>query len=273
MHTLRYFRFIGLFILIWINLLLNKSISQTSSDTLLIEIRKLYQNLEYSPAEIKTKQALLNYNQFTTGELVELHKYLALIYFAQNKLEDSRQQFKTALELSPGLVLSPLYVSPKIIDFFNRIKLSASSETKSNQDLQVRYIIVKDRRFPAVLRSTVLPGWGQVYKGDKKKGITLISLWSMGLSGLLITQFKQSQAKQDYLDAVELAEIESRYKTYNNYYKTRNSMALFMSAVWLYAYFDAGLQKAPNLTYRTGQNTLGCHFDNRALYLCYQRQL
>lgn len=246
-----------------------KATSQTPSQKLIKEIVKEYNAFNYQQAEQKAEQALLNYHQFTTNELVELHKYLALIYFARGKTDESQKQFKTALSVNPGLVLSSLYVSPKIIEFFNKVKAEVKSETRTSEDLTTKYILVKDKRFGASLRSLAVPGWGHIYKGEKNKGIALISLWTAGLSGLLVTHLEYNKAFQAYKDAEEPDDIESTYSRCNSYYKARNSIAVFTVALWLYAHIDAALkkEKSPGFSIRNEGNFIIPHIDDDKIIL------
>lgn len=240
--------FFKIYILIFAltNIFVNKVFSQNQAQQMIKEIIKDYNALNYQQAAQKAKQALINYHQFTPPELVELHKYLALINYAQGKIDESKKNFEAALSLNPDLVLSPLYVSPKIIEFFNKIKAELNSEAGKIEELSLRYILVRNKKFNASLRSIVLPGWGQIYKGEKKKGIVLVSLWTSSVGGLLVTHLKQSKAREVYLDAKESDEIESKYNDYNNYYKARNYLAIFSLALWLYAHIDAAIKKVPD---------------------------
>lgn len=261
-------KFLSFFlILIITNLSVYKASSQTQSQKIIKSIKKSYNALNYQQAELKAKQALINYHQFSTNELVELHKYLALIYYAQGEIDPSQKQFKTALSLKPDLSLSPLYVSPKIIEFFNRVKTEYNSGTEKEETLAVKYI--PDKRFGASLRSLALPGWGQIYKGEKKKGVALISLWAVSIGGLLVMQLEQSQLHQEYLDAREPENIASKYDRYNSYYKARNSIAVFTAVLWLYAHIDAALKKenSPDFSSLNTGNFITPHIDNDKTFL------
>ena len=89
-------------------------LAQTNSTMLLKEIQKAYNELNYTEAEIKAKSALESYQDFTSSQLTEVHKTLALIYYSLNRSTESRRQFEVALSLNPELKLDPLFVSPKI---------------------------------------------------------------------------------------------------------------------------------------------------------------
>lgn len=224
--------------------LFTETFSQTKQpDKIIQEIETEYKTLNYATAERKAKQALVNYQQFASGQLVKIHKYLGLIYFSQKRLDESEKQFKSALSINSDLTLSPLLVSPKIIDFFNTIK--NKQKTKKKENVSVKYILLKDKRPGASWRSFMLPGWGQRYKGEKKKGTIIISCWATSMAGLLTTHLLQQKAQKNYLNSKGLNKIESNYNTYNKYYKTRNSIALLSLGLWLYAYIDAAVKKTP----------------------------
>jgi len=140
------------------------------------------------------------------------------------------------------LQLNKLYVSPKIINFFEKIKAEVRDETPEQGNF-VRYIIVKDKRLEAAKRSLVFPGWGQIYKGEKKKGMVLAAAWTISLGSLLFTHLAQGKAHQDYLDARNPDDIESNYQRYDDLYRARNSIAIFSIGIWLYAHIDAALKK------------------------------
>ncbi len=260
-------------IFLWIGFSANNSFSQIQSKQIIEEIKNYYRAMNYEQAEQKARDALINYNQFAPAELVELHKYLALINFAQGKIEESKKQFKTALSLKPDLVLSPLYVSPKIIEFLNQVKAEVRSGPGITNEFSVKYVVVKDKRFNASLRSLILPGWGQLYKGEKKKGMVLIALCGVSLGGLLATHVEYNKARQEYVAAEQPFEIQSKYRVYNNYYRARNSMAVFTMALWLYAHIDAMIKKAPGSPEVSdptrAQNIYG-RFDHHQLIVTYQ---
>jgi len=232
------------------NLFCSDGFSQTvETEKIIRDIKKDYNALKYNEAEQEAKKALINYQQFSPVQLVEIHKYLGLIYYTQNRLDESEKQFKTALSINPDLLLSSLLVSPKIIEFFNNIKAEKEAKPDFRDELFTKYILVKDKRLGAGLRSSILPGWGQIYKGQKKKGTILISSWAVCLGSLLATHLLQERAHKAYLESKDTEKIESNYKIYNNYYKAKNSIALFSIALWLYAHIDAAVTEVSSIPY------------------------
>ncbi|MFQ6114418.1 MAG: tetratricopeptide repeat protein [bacterium] len=226
------------------------ALTQGKNTKLLEEIRNAYNQLDFTEAEIKAKSALDDYQRFSPAQLTEIHKILALIYYSQNNTAEARQHFENALSLTPDLKLDPLFVSPKILDFFAQIKRDRERplEGHSSAQAEVRYVLVQDRRPSAALRSMILPGWGQLYKGDKTKGKVLISLWSVGLIGSVITHLARENAEDKYVSETNPAKIESRYSTFNTFHKLRNSLLIFSAGVWLYSYVDAIAKERPHRT-------------------------
>lgn len=216
-------------------------IAQTTRE-IIQEIVKDYYALRYEEAEKKARRALEDYKRFSPSELVELHTYLGCTLFALGNIEAAKKEFRTALSLNPHLTLDPVYISPKIISIFEEVKAEWKPEKQEEVAKEIRYIFVPDKRPGAAVRSLIFPGWGQLYKGERKKGVILMSLSAVSLGGLLYSQIAQVQAHDRYLEAKVPAEIESRYKHYNNLYKTRNSLILLCAALWAYSYIDAALK-------------------------------
>ncbi|MFQ5825350.1 MAG: tetratricopeptide repeat protein [bacterium] len=224
------------------------ALTQNKDAELLEEMRNAYHQLDFTEAEIKAKSALNNYQRFSAEQLTEIHKILALIYYSQNQIDEARQHFKAALSLTPDLNLDPLFVSPKIIDFYNQIKEERRLTVKNNSNAkaEVRYVLVQDPRPAAALRSMILPGWGQLYKGEKTKGRLLMALWGVGITGSVISHLAREQAKDKYLSETNPAKIESRYNTFNNFHKLRNNLVIFSAGVWVYSYIDSILKERPH---------------------------
>ncbi len=217
------------------------ALAQTDGTALLEEIKKAYNELNYTEAEIKAKAALENYQNLSSSQLTDVHKILGLIYYSQNKSAESRRQFEIALSLNQDLKLDPLFVSPKILAFYTQIKAERQLSQQQNSDVQnqVRYVLVNDPRPAAAMRSMILPGWGQVYKGDKRKGFILAGLWGLGITGSVITHLAKQDAEDKYLAETNPAQIDSRFNSFNRLHKLRNNLLLFSAGVWLFSYVDA----------------------------------
>lgn len=199
-----------------------------------------YQELDYAKAQELAQAALTAFER--PEDLAQVHVVLGLIAFSQNDQVDATRQFTDALVLDPTVELDALLVSPKTLDFFDDIRtgLAQASRDKTLQpDIPPRYVLVRDRRAEAALRSMVLPGWGQLYKGQRTKGRVLIGAWGIAVAGVVTSHILRQQSRDTYLDAKTQAEALDRYDTFNQWHKTRNALVLGTAAVWVYSYLDA----------------------------------
>ena len=109
-------------------------------------------------------------------------------------------------------------------------------------------------RSRALIRSLVLPGWGQVYRGHKKRGFVILgtALAAAGVWGLEYRSFRSAQmhyreaGKVDVLsgiryrneDGSEFTEFEARYRAVELGAHRANRMLTVAAAIWLLGMTD-----------------------------------
>lgn len=212
-------------------------------------MRQAYQQLRYTEVEVLAGQVLSNHTMFSAAQLTETHQLLALVKYAQNDLEESRRQFEAALSLTPDLTLDQQLVSPKILEFFAGIKDTYQPQEPTGTPATegsptIRYVRVEDIRAAAAMRSLILPGWGQYYKGEKAKGVLLMGLWGTAAVGTTLASLRADQAREAYLDEQDPDRASNqRYDTWNTWFKVRNNLFLGTMGIWAYSYIDALVQK------------------------------
>lgn len=94
-----------------------------------------------------------------------------------------------------------------------------------------------ERRSPtgALLRSAVLPGWGQFYNGEEVKGLILGSV-EIGLAVWLVLEHLAAEdARKDYQESGDPAD-QSRYELHS---QRRLDLIWYTSGAWLYGMLDA----------------------------------
>ena len=208
-------------------------------DELNPEVERLIEEFDrgnIESAEILALKALQKGDFFTLKELETIHLYLGYCYIATGERESARRQFYQALEINPNLKLDPLYISPKILAVFNEAReefRNAVSTVQSHKDNNLAKLNIS-----ASWRSLILPGWGQIYKGERKKGYILIGIDFTLLSTLAVLQWKYQNSREKYLDAETSQDIADKYDTYNLYYKARNIAALVSIGLYTYSYLD-----------------------------------
>ncbi len=219
--------------------------AQDAQTAMVEEIRSDYQQLKFREAETKARNALATVPDFSIDQLVEIHTILAVITFSNNREPEARSQFFAALSLQPDLELDPLLYSPKILDLFHSVKSQAAAQvTATSPTESIRYVRVEDPRSDAAIRSLILPGWGQRYKGQHTKGWILMGMWGTLATGTILAHVRRQSAQRTYRTESNPDRVNARFDTFNSWHKARNNLALAAAGVWIFSYFDALLLRA-----------------------------
>jgi hypothetical protein len=80
---------------------------------------------------VATGQRLLHAGKLTVPQQLGVHKYLAFAYVALGERNLARGAFIEALELQPGMELSPITTSPKILEVFREARDKVGSQPPS----------------------------------------------------------------------------------------------------------------------------------------------
>ena len=209
-----------------------------------------YGRLDYATAEQRAREALNAFESLSADQLVQVHTTLGLIFHARSEPLEARDQFVAALSLAPTLSLDPVLVSPKTMAFFEEIKAEVGESAALDREAAIRYVQVYDPRPAATLRSMAVPGWGQLYKGERRKGWALFGTWAALAGGTIAAHAMRGQARQDYIAEDDPAEVEARYATYNAWNRVRGGLALGTLAVWSFATLDALVHDEPRPNHR-----------------------
>lgn len=199
-----------------------------------------YQQLDYERAADSARVALEAFDRYAPPELAQVHAVLGLIDFAGNDASAARAQFAAALSLDPDLRLDPLLVSPKTRAFFEEVRTEVTqTRPGAEPPPSVRYVVVEDRRTAAALRSMVLPGWGQLYKGHRTKGAVLTGLWSAAAGSMALAHLRRRDARQRYDEATTPEEATARYEPFNRWHRRRTAALYAAATIWAVGYVDA----------------------------------
>jgi tetratricopeptide (TPR) repeat protein len=85
------------------------------------EAKILYDNLQYDEALTKLKAALKQKN-LRKSEVVDIYRYMGSIYIIKGQKENATRAFELLIKVEPNYEMNPLLTSPKILDFFNKVK-------------------------------------------------------------------------------------------------------------------------------------------------------
>jgi hypothetical protein len=180
--------------------------------------------------------------------------------------------------------LDPSVVSPKIIKIFEEVK----SEIAANPPPvtppvmppvkpPVKPPAVQIQKSPVVATamSCCIPGLGQMYRGEKAQGTTLMILGGATLVSFVVSAGVAEQKHQDYLkikpgdpDAMDRA-----YKSYRTWCNVRAITGVTFAGVYLYNLYDIIFTKSGVKT-TLGQTNNGfyCGLDPERLQCGYRFQ-
>lgn len=202
------------------------------------EMRKALQRLDYVAVDTLGDR-LLQTSRLSPAQLLEIHQILGIVAFTEGRPVEARQHFELALSIDPRMELDSLSVSPKIIRFFEGVRSEFRRGGDADQKLHYRYLLLPDRRPAAALRSLILPGLGQFYKGHTKRGIAFLIGGGSGLIATVAFSIARSQARDDYLAETDVDAIPRRYDRFNRLHKRRTIAALATATIWAASFLDA----------------------------------
>lgn len=191
------------------------------------EVKTLYDQGSYEEAVQAAEGILEETPGLELEAVVGLRKLVAFSWVALGRREEAKEEFKAILEIDPALTLDPLLISPKIIQVF---------EEARGELLSLR---------TALSRSLIFPGMGQLYSGERRKGRIFILGEGLTLCGLLISHIFTEKAHKAYHDAQDPSEIETRYQSYNNWFRIRTGFGCLSVGIWVCAPLDILLFPPP----------------------------
>ena len=98
-----------------------QQLDMSKGQLLLKEAKILYDNLQYDEALAKLKKAIRTKNLKKTT-ITDIYKYMGSIYIIQGRTNYARRAFELLLKVAPNYEMNPLLTSPKILNFFNKVK-------------------------------------------------------------------------------------------------------------------------------------------------------
>ncbi len=215
-----------------------------STDSTISEIKQLFDNGSYISAELEGRR-MLEDRHVSDSARVQLEKYLGFALVAEGRNESAIEHFMKALRLDSSLTLDPVLTSPKILSVFETARRKFHSHEESAR-LTKRVEVLQ--RSEATFRAIVFPGWDQIHQGRSTKGYILLGAGTAAALSAIASDILRRNAHTSYLDASTPALAESRYKTYNLYYKTEFYSVSAFIVFYLYSEFDSFLHLPPHFT-------------------------
>ena len=109
----------------------------------------------------------------------------------------------------------------------------------STSIINAEEIVKQKKDYGAVWRSAILPGWGQIYLGQKKKGIIIMASEIM-LIGLTYAYWEWQEYEYDkYIKCSDPEEMQEYYNRATEYHNLSNYCLLSAVVLWGYNILDS----------------------------------
>lgn len=225
------------------------TVSAQQGNKPLQELRNKFEAFRYKEVVSEADSLLENNPSLGDSSKIDIYRMKGISLYTMNKGEEAKQSFIHILELNSSFMLDSTNTSPKIISFFNNIKVGfAESTVKRNTEPAKIDTLYLTKKIPdvehesklkqAMVRSVLLPGLGHLYLGQKEKGWVLTSVGALSLGAAVYFIVDSNNKEKKYLDETNPALISSLYSKYNTAYKARNISLITFAAVWIYSQVD-----------------------------------
>lgn len=241
--------------LVWALCLQAASAQSQPVDSLLTQMRQAYEQLDYQRVQDRAAAVLASTDSLSPEQLIEVHTVLGVVGYSTGNEAEARRQFEAVLDIAPELLLDSAKYSPKILDFFEDVKSDRNRAAVPVDSVEVRYVSLQDPIPAAAVRSLILPGWGQIYKGQRTKGGVFIGLWGTAATGLIASEIVYIHYARAYDKALTTEDSIRLYDRKNTWFKVRNIVGLGAAAVWLYSYLDTVLWQVPPVSVQLGEQS------------------
>ncbi|MDX1740901.1 MAG: hypothetical protein R3178_06390, partial [Rhodothermales bacterium] len=222
-------------------------------------VREAYEKLDFDLALARADSIIRIGERQDPSDLVQVHTIAALVHIARNRPSAAKPHFLSALSIDPDLELNPTIASPQALELFRSAQAEMRSADSRASPSAITYLRVYDPRPAAAYRSMLVPGWGQIYKGQRKRGYLFMGLWGATAAGTIAAHIVRHDREQAYLDETDPTQVPSRFDDFNRWHKVRNNLAIGAALTWVVSYLDALIFEGPdrpaagpslNLSYR-----------------------
>ncbi len=236
--------------LLLVGALITVTAAQSQQNALSL-LQQKYMNFDYAAVINSANLILRTTDNLTRNDSLEVFRLQGLSYYSLADMPAALRCFISLLHIAPDYQLQPRDNPPKVVDFFEEIRLSLpkpvavtpekeSTTTSDLTDVQVpsgsQY--ESTRLSKAIGYSLILPGLGHLQCSDKSKGWILLSSGLLTLGSTIYFTIDTNRKEDAYLAATIKDEIEAKYKDYNQAYKIRNTSLILFSTIWLYTQLD-----------------------------------
>jgi len=218
------------------------NISSAKAESSEIEARldSLLNARSYEVLETYAFRTLMLSDSLEISDEAILHKYLGIVYIIKGREGDGKRQFTQWLSLDPAGFIDRFNYPPMIVRVFKEVKSELDELSKLSA------IPTTEKWKPdksSILKSTLVPGWGQIEQGKTTRGISYLIIQSASIAGWLISDHNLTLANNAYQRETEPAKFDELYDKTNNWNYTR--WAFTFSTVAIYVLVQADFYFLP----------------------------
>lgn len=218
-------------------------VSAQDDSELETELESLYKSRNYNSLETYALKQLHQSDSLTITGRALLYKYLGIVYVIQGRPDDGRIEFHRWLLLDPNGFIDSFSYPPPIVRVFEEAKSGIEREK-----VQPPEIVPLWKPGPAsVVKSLLVPGWGQLLQSKNNKAIGLFSLQVISISGWIVCEHNMTIENRKYHLETDPSRFDELYDSANRWNYARWAFALSSSAIYLLTQADFFLLP-PSLT-------------------------
>lgn len=241
-----------------------------AQDISLEELQRRYTSFEYREV-IQLADQLLQSENDSSDEILQIFELKGMAHFALGEESFAKSAFEELLRINPGYAMDQRLVSPKIVSFFNEIKLTFLNSREQDKPILDSLMIYKDNLFAkqidfkkAIIKNMIVPGWGQFHLNEPVKGFMYSFLGIVSTASTIVLISRTNKKEKEYLNETNKELIPAKYDEYNTSFKMRNLLIASTALVWLISQID--------LFFFTGEQNLRSS-DNRFSTYFYNQDL
>ena len=216
------------------------SFSQEASYNL---VKHAYESFDYEKV-ISLSDSLVQGHNLPDSLLINLNMMRAVSFYSKEDLTNVKTSFTTLLKINKNYSPDPLIYPPMIINIFNEVKTEYLNSLQTNvkndipkENVPVR-VFDKNLLSSSAVRNLLIPGWGQLYSGDKIKGSILTVLSTAALGTMIYSIIDANKKENEYLNESNKNLIADKYHAYNSAYKMKYTFIFTYAALWVFSQLD-----------------------------------
>ena len=165
----------------------------------------------------------------TAADSGAVDRTYAFALVSLGRTDDAAAVFRRLLAQDPRLTLDPETVSPKIRAVFESVKAQTAAPPPPQKTVPPETVYLQK----PVSLSVLIPGLHQVQTNRPALGYALAGATALSLAGIIVSHVEYNNARADYLQASSPADVDTRYRTADNWSHARLVFSGTAVAAWV----------------------------------------